>query len=537
MASRSIDLARTGDLTGLNLAGLVRLSFEADDEDGPVSTPLTGRDIRGRDEQAADCRAYVEKRGGRYVHTYEEPNTSAYKRRRVRQPDGRTVYRVVRPVFDAALVDLRRGVAPNGERLDGLIVYDIDRLTRDPRHLEDAIEVVEHFGRPIIDITGSLDLLTDNGRTMARVIVATANKSSADTARRVRRKHQAMQRQGIPAGGARPFGWLPDRRSLDPAEAELVRSAVRRFLAGAPMTGIAADWNQRKVASVNGGKWTTSSFKVMFRNPRLCGLRARGVSEVDPESGRVTRSHEVVLDPSGRPVVGQWSPIITVDEWRALQAAMDTSRDKHRYGYNARRYLLSGILRCGVEGCGTRLRGGARPERGEAAFYYGCPSKGVGGCGGVGISGPKADEYITEAVIAKFELEAERRHASAVPDRWSGEADLETMRLRITELTAGWRARPQLISTARYFGLLPELEREEHELTAQRDRWLAERAAILHQPVSIRDDWRDGRLTLTEKRAYIERYLAAVLVMPVPASGARGRWNPDRMTLVWRAPE
>ncbi len=75
-------------------------------------------------------------------------------------------------------------------------MYDIDRLTRDSRNLEDAIEVVEHFGKPIIDITGSLDLLTDNGRTMARVIVATANKSSADTARRVRRKHQAMQRPG-----------------------------------------------------------------------------------------------------------------------------------------------------------------------------------------------------------------------------------------------------------------------------------------------------------------------------------------------------
>ena len=36
-----------------------------------------------------------------------------------------------------------------------MIVYDIDRLTRDPRHLEDAIETVEHYHRPIIDITGA----------------------------------------------------------------------------------------------------------------------------------------------------------------------------------------------------------------------------------------------------------------------------------------------------------------------------------------------------------------------------------------------
>ncbi|MFJ8110670.1 recombinase family protein [Streptomyces sp. NPDC096132] len=64
---------------------------------------------------------------------------------------------MIRPVFEGALDDLKRGTAPDGQRLDGLIVYDIDRLTRDNRHLEDAIEVVENFHRPIIDITGTLE--------------------------------------------------------------------------------------------------------------------------------------------------------------------------------------------------------------------------------------------------------------------------------------------------------------------------------------------------------------------------------------------
>jgi hypothetical protein len=49
---------------------------------------MAGRDIKGRDKQTTDCRSYVERRSGTYVHTYEEPNTSAYKRRAVRQPDG-----------------------------------------------------------------------------------------------------------------------------------------------------------------------------------------------------------------------------------------------------------------------------------------------------------------------------------------------------------------------------------------------------------------------------------------------------------------
>ncbi|MEU7875509.1 recombinase family protein [Dactylosporangium sp. NPDC049140] len=232
----------------MNFAGLVRLSFELPDSRVPAgggsAAPLTGRDIRGRDEQAKDCRSYVGHRHGSYIYTYEEPDTSAFKRKAVRLPDGRRVYRVVRPVFEGALEDLKRGKAPNGERLDGLVVYDIDRLTRDNRHLEDAIEVVEHFRRPIVDITGTLDLLTDNGRTVARIVVAANNKQSADTARRVARKHRALQQAGIPAGGWRPFGWKAGKRELEPAEAEAIRAAARRVIGGAPLNAVVAEWNR-----------------------------------------------------------------------------------------------------------------------------------------------------------------------------------------------------------------------------------------------------------------------------------------------------
>ncbi|WP_274914701.1 recombinase family protein [Streptomyces sp. WZ-12] len=106
-----------------------------------------------------------------------------------------------------------------------MIVTNLDRLARDNRHLEDAIEVVENFGRPIIDSTGSLDLLTGNGRTVARIVTATNGKQSADTAHRVARKHRAPQQVGIPAGGTgvRDRGPQPDH----PAPAKV--SGVVRY--------------------------------------------------------------------------------------------------------------------------------------------------------------------------------------------------------------------------------------------------------------------------------------------------------------------
>ena len=505
----------------MSFAGLVRLSFEAGHE--VAGFPMTGRDIRGRDEQAKDCRTYVEKRGGTYVYTYEEPDTSAYKRKRVRLPDGRLGYRVIRPIFEAALEDLKRGTAPNGRRIDGLIVYDIDRLTRDNRHLEDAIEVVQHFRRPIVDITGTLDLLTDNGRTVARIVVATANKQSADTSRRVARKHRAMQQAGIPTGGQRPFGWRKDKRTVNEPEAEAIRYAVRRILAGAPARAVVAEWNRQSLPTARGKRWTIASLNVVLRNPRLCGYRSRTVRDVVPDTGALNSYYEIVRDDLANPVMGQWEPLISVAEWEAVTAVIGAKTLSHR-GSNARRYLLSGILRCGKDGCGAKFRGMALRD---GHYAYACPSTGSGGCGGCSVHGPNADAYITEAVIAKFELEAQRRAAQAQPESWRGEADLRAVREQIEELTNAWRARQ--ISGERYFALLAGLEADERGLSEERSRWLSTVASSIGRSLTIRDDWE--KYVLAEKRAYIQDALVAVLVLPL---GRTRRWNPDRLRPVWR---
>jgi site-specific DNA recombinase len=536
MGGELVARAHWGDLEGMNLAGLVRLSFEfegaEDSSERRRSAPyLTGRDIKGRDEQTKDCRGYVEVRRGTYVHTYEEPDTSAYKRKRVRLPDGRTAYRVVRPVFEGALDDLKRGLTPDGQRLDGLIVYDIDRLTRDNRHLEDCIEVVEHFGRPILDITGTLDLLTDNGRTVARIMVATYNKQSADTARRVKRKHRALEQAGIPTGGRRPFGWKRDLRTLEPAEAEAIRKGAQRLMAGAPLAAIVANWRAAGLRTPLGNEWVSDSVKQVFRNPRICGYRSRHVRELDPDTGKEHLRIEVVRDADGNPVIGQFDPILSVTEWEAVTAIIGDNPIQGR-GKNSRVYLLTGTLRCGKPECGHKLRAIKAHEsrvKTPGLFYYACESKAKGGCGGVSIPGGRTDKYIEEAVIAKYELEAQRREATTAPEPWPREAELAQIRQDIADLTAAWRARPQGISSSRYFAMLPELEREERALSAERDAWLAKQYAAIARPVDLRAKW--PALTLAEKRAYIEDVLAAVLIYP--AEGKRG-WNPGRLEPVWR---
>ena len=85
MTDDLVQRAHRLDLTGMNFAGLARLSFELDDQDEPEHADedssdegdapkkafrmLTGRDIKSRDQQEQDGRTLVVNHGGNYLHT------------------------------------------------------------------------------------------------------------------------------------------------------------------------------------------------------------------------------------------------------------------------------------------------------------------------------------------------------------------------------------------------------------------------------------------------------------------------------------
>lgn len=521
MGNELIQQTMRGDLTGMNFGIIARMSNESRRRkhlkaraENPEAAPqyLTGLDIDTRDRQVIRCTKWIEERGGHVVEVYDEPHTSAWKRRPVTEPDGSVVYRVKRPVYQRALKDLARGVAKNGERMDGLMATDADRITRSNRDLEDAIDVVEHSHRPILELSGTLDLLTDNGRTNARVIVAFKNGQSADTARRVRDMHEALQEQGIPTGGHRPFGWLEDKRTLHPTEAPLLRQAVTDVLGGRSLDAICAEWNRKGVPTARGKAWRSTNLRSILRNPRLAGYRMQTLPrDGSPGAGRYAT---VKLDADGKPVIGQWERLIDPEDWMALRAIIGEA-PRRGDGKNARVYLSTGTLRCGRCDCAMRAQKATPSENKPAGFFwYTCPSKGSGGCGGVKINGPETDEAIREIVLAKWELEAATRETTQVPEQWDGAATLQRVHEDMAALKAARRRSHNPISAERYYADLAEYEAEERELIRQRNAFIRRAHAVASEPVNLRADWMSGKLALSEQRAYTQRALSAVTVAP-----------------------
>ena len=235
----------------------------------------------GVQRQEQDCRALAEASGWPVVQVFQENDTSAFKRREIDLPGGGRGQRVVRPEFRRLLEALQE------RRLDALVTYDLDRVARDPRDLEDLIDVVETRAVHVRSVTGSLRLDSDADVTMARVLVAMGNKSSRDTSRRVARRAQQRAEAGAWHGGWAPFGYEYARD--DPGKivglkehaerAALLREAATRVLAGETLYRVSKDFNARGLRTApsatmpEGTRWFPATLKRCLTSPAVAGKR------------------------------------------------------------------------------------------------------------------------------------------------------------------------------------------------------------------------------------------------------------------------
>ena len=364
---------------------LLRISYrKPEDEDEEPKDEKARRRAefsKGIGRQEEDARALAERLGWKIARVIPEDDTSAFKRRQIKLPDGTTALRTVRPGFRAALDGLASG------EFDGLIADDLDRVARDPRDLEDLIDVVE--GRrphiPVESVTGSLRLSNDADITMARVMVAVANKSSRDTRRRVARKHEELAAEGKPGGGGfRGYGFTEKYEVIED-EARALREIGARILGdwdgwtpeqkagidpemGESLNSIAADLEARKVPTATGVPWSGRSVGSAVSKASVAGLRAHKGEVV----GKAT-----------------WQAIIPADRWelireRLAMRAGDTDLTLQRW--------LTGVLQCSM--CEHKLAG----SHGNGGPRYWCDRKG-GGCGKIAIKASFVEDEVERQVL------------------------------------------------------------------------------------------------------------------------------------------
>ncbi|MGI8427411.1 MAG: recombinase family protein [Actinomycetota bacterium] len=216
-----------------------------------------------------------------------------------------------RPALKRLLADVERG------RIDVVVVYKIDRLTRSLADFSKIIEVFERHGVSFVSVTQQFNTTTSMGRLMLNILLSFAQFEREVTGERIRDKIAASKRKGFWMGGHPPLGYDVKNRLLvvNEAEARVVRRIFEEFVELQSTVEIA----RRLTAEQIGTKTWTSQDGQHHTGARIDKKYLHKVLRNRIYLGEI--SHK------GNWYAGQHPPIIDPGLWRRVHEIL--SQDAH----------------------------------------------------------------------------------------------------------------------------------------------------------------------------------------------------------------
>jgi site-specific DNA recombinase len=318
-------------------------------------------DAHGVENQLAECREYVARRGWIIAGIFTDNDISA--------TSGKP-----RPRYLELMAAAARG------EFDVIVVWQTSRFWRNRRERADGIEVLRQAQISLFAVKGpSLDMSTAYGRMLCGLLGEFDTMETEVKGERQRLANQQAARKGqrriaCPTS----FGYAKDHMTPDPAAAAAVVSACRMLLGGGTISGVAREWTklgvrppQAPYGPLPRNAWNRGSIREILLNPRIAGLSVY--------------QDEIV----GK---GDWAPLVPEETWRAVSAILQDPARKPPRGV---RTLLGGITSCP---CGNSTTSSVS-HRGQ--HVYRCNPQTRDGRPGPHVARQAApvDAWVTEAVI------------------------------------------------------------------------------------------------------------------------------------------
>jgi len=165
-----------------------------------------------------------------------------------------------RPALRRLMADIEAG------KIDVVVIYKIDRLTRSLADFSKMVEVFERHGVSFVSVTQQFNTTTSMGRLMLNILLSFAQFEREVTGERIRDKIAASKRKGMWMGGIPPIGYDVENRRLVPneREAKIVRHIFQRFVEIGSSTKLV---KELKLDGVTSKAWTTQDGKVREGRP------------------------------------------------------------------------------------------------------------------------------------------------------------------------------------------------------------------------------------------------------------------------------
>jgi site-specific DNA recombinase len=148
-----------------------------------------------------------------------------------------------RPDLQRLLDDIR------ARKLDVIVVYKVDRLTRSLADFAKLVELFDAHGVSFVSVTQQFNTTTSMGRLTLNVLLSFAQFEREVTSERIRDKIAASKRKGLWVGGTLPLGYhmKDDKVTVIEDEAERVRLIYRRYLELGGVNALVRDLRERNI--------------------------------------------------------------------------------------------------------------------------------------------------------------------------------------------------------------------------------------------------------------------------------------------------
>jgi site-specific DNA recombinase len=257
-----------------------------------------------------------------------------------------------RPALQQLLADIMVG------RVDIVVVYKIDRLTRALADFAKIVEVLDARGASFVSVTQQFNTTTSMGRLTLNVLLSFAQFEREVIGERIRDKIAASKKKGMWMAGVPPLGYrAPDRKLIVvDSEAELVRDIFRRY---AELGSVRLLQEELEARGIKSKAWTSASGRLRG------GKRfSRGALYLLLQN-RIYRG-EIVHKGQSHP--GEHEPIIDPPLWDAVQAQLVSNTAERNSGSRTRQpSLLTGLL---FDGDGNRMTPSHAVRKGTRYRYY-----------------------------------------------------------------------------------------------------------------------------------------------------------------------
>ena len=257
-----------------------------------------------------------------------------------------------RPALKRILADIEAG------RIDAVVVYKVDRLTRSLGDFAKIVEVFDAHGVSFVSVTQQFNTTTSMGRLTLNMLLSFAQFEREVTGERIRDKIAASKKKGMWMGGLPPLGYdVKDRKLVvNRREAETVRDIYRRYAALGSVWALKAELDRDGIVSksrvdrfarTTGGKpLARGALYLMLQNPTYRG-------EIVHNENRYPGEHEAIVDQA---------------LWDEVQRKLATNRTDRATGVDsAQPSLLAGLI---YDDSGERMTPSHANKKGTRYRYY-----------------------------------------------------------------------------------------------------------------------------------------------------------------------